>query len=341
MIEQIRQKQRTWLVTGAAGFIGSHLAERLLSLDQRVVAVDNFATGKRENLKAITDAVSPAQAARFTFFEQDISDRDGIAALIVRHVPEVILHQAALGSVPRSIADPLTSHHVNVDGFVNMLEAARGAEVKRFVYASSSSVYGDISGTIKSENTAGECLSPYAVTKRTNELYARVYGKMYGLETVGLRYFNVFGPRQDPQGPYAAVIPRWLSAMSEGRPCVIFGDGTTSRDFCYIDNVVQANLLAALIEPTNPVVNGWVNIACGATTTLEALHAIMRGAVARARGVSEESILPPTREPFRSGDVRHSLADISLAQRELGYVPAYSVAEGIIELVRAHNAQIG
>lgn len=340
MIERIRQTQRTWLVTGVAGFIGSHLAERLLGLDQRVIGIDNFATGKRENLKALTEGVSGVQAARFTFFEQDIRDRGGLAALIGQHVPDVILHQAALGSVPRSIADPLTSHQVNVDGFVNMLEAARVAEVKRFVYASSSSVYGDISGTVKSEGISGECLSPYAVTKRTNELYARVYGKMYGLETVGLRYFNVFGPRQDPNGPYAAVIPRWMSAMGEGRSCVIFGDGSTSRDFCYIDNVVQANLLAASIEGNNPVVHSWVNIACGATTTLQGLYEMLRTAVAHSRGASEDSIPKPTYETFRSGDVRHSLADISLAKRELGYMPAYSVNEGIIELVRAHNAQI-
>ena len=330
-----RIPQRTWLVTGAAGFIGSHLVERLLDLEQRVIAIDNFSTGKRENLEAVRSAVSPEKAALLTFFEQDIRDREGLVTLVTKHVPDVVLHQAALGSVPRSIADPLTSHQVNVDGFVHMLEAARAAKVRRFIYASSSSVYGDTDGGQKSEGTLGNCLSPYAVTKRTNELYAQVYGRTYGMETVGLRYFNVFGARQDPEGPYAAVIPRWLAALSNRQGAVIFGDGTTSRDFCYVANVVQANLLAASVAPTEGVINGVVNIGCGATTSLIELHGLLRDAVASAQGIAP-SELPELRfEPFRAGDVRHSLADITLATSALGYEPTYSVAEGIKELVRS------
>ena len=323
------------LVTGAAGFIGSHLVERLLGLEQRVIAIDNFSTGKRENLEAVRGAVSPEKAALLTLFEQDIRDREGLATLVTKHVPDVVLHQAALGSVPRSIMDPLTSHQVNVDGFVNMLEAARAAKVKRFVYASSSSVYGDTGGGQKSEGILGNCLSPYAVTKRTNELYAQVYGRTYGMETVGLRYFNVFGARQDPEGPYAAVIPRWLAALSKRESVVIFGDGSTSRDFCYVANVVQANLLAASAAPTEGVINGVVNIGCGATTSLIELQALLRDAVASAKGIEPSEIPQPRFEPFRAGDVRHSLADITRATSALGYEPTYSVAEGIKELVRS------
>jgi UDP-N-acetylglucosamine 4-epimerase len=327
--------RRTWLVTGAAGFIGSHLTERLLHLGQRVVAIDNFATGKRENLDAVRAAVGAERAAQLAFFEQDIRDREGLVALVKQHVPEVILHQAALGSVPRSISDPLTSHQVNVDGFVNMLEAARTSGVRRFVYASSSSVYGDLEISPKIESKIGNCLSPYAATKRTNEIYAQVYGRTYGMETVGLRYFNVFGPRQDPNGPYAAVIPRWLAAMANREPSTIFGDGSTSRDFCYVANVVQANLLAAAVAADNSVVNGVVNIACGATTSLVELHEMLRAQVARVKGLEVSSIPAPTLEPFRKGDIKHSLADITLAREALGYQPSHSVSDGVEELVRA------
>lgn len=330
----LKGQQRTWLVTGAAGFIGSHLVERLLGLDQRVIALDNFSTGTPANLEAVRSAVAADKAALLTFFEQDIRDREGLIDLLTKHVPDVILHQAALGSVPRSIADPLTSHQVNVDGFVHILEAARIAKVKRVIYASSSSVYGDIGGGQKREGTLGSCLSPYAVTKRTNELYAQVYGRTYGMETVGLRYFNVFGPRQDPQGPYAAVIPRWLEALSRLESPVIFGDGTTSRDFCYVANVVQANLLAASASPAEEVINSVVNVGCGATTTLVELHELLRRAVASAKGISPAAMPAARFEPFRAGDVQHSLADIALAVQALGYEPAYSVAEGITELVR-------
>ena len=213
--------QKTWLVTGAAGFIGSHLVERLLTLGQRVVALDNFSTGSRKNIDIVREAVSPEHAALLAFFEQDIRDREGLTSLMQQHKPDVILHQAALGSVPRSIAEPIASHQSNVDGFINMLEAARVSGVKRFVYASSSSVYGDIGEGPKVEDSIGNCLSPYAATKRIDEIYAQVFGRVYDLETVGLRYFNVFGPRQDPNGPYAAVIPRWLAAMARKEQIVV------------------------------------------------------------------------------------------------------------------------
>ena len=328
------ETQHTWLVTGAAGFIGSHLTERLLTLRQRVVAIDNFATGKRQNIEAVRNSVSSDTSALLTFFEHDIRDREGLVALVKQHAPDVILHQAALGSVPRSIADPVTSHQVNVDGFVNVLEAARASGVRRFIYASSSSVYGDIDMSPKVESKIGNCLSPYAVTKRANELYAQVYGRTFGLETIGLRYFNVFGPRQDPNGPYAAVIPRWLATMCKREPSVIFGDGTTSRDFCFVANVVQANILAASVSSENSLINGVVNVACGDTTSLRDLHEMLRASVAKHRGVDSDSIPEASMEPFRKGDIKHSLADIGLARQHLGYQPSHTVADGIDELVR-------
>lgn len=327
--------QRTWLVTGSAGFIGSHLVERLLSLDQRVVGIDNFSTGKRENLNLVCSRVSPERAARFTFFEHDIRDRAGLCQLVTSHAPAVVLHQAALGSVPRSIADPLASHESNVDGFINILEAARQARVARIVYASSSSVYGDIEGSPKVEGRIGHCLSPYAATKRINEIYGQVYGRVYGMEVVGLRYFNVFGPRQDPDGPYAAVIPRWLAAMLRREPAVIYGDGKTSRDFCYIENVVQANILAATVPSSSKAINSLVNIACGTTTTLIELEELLRQAVSQLLGYAPGYLPHPRFEPFRQGDIQHSLAAIEFAKEALGYLPTYSVAEGISELVQS------
>jgi UDP-N-acetylglucosamine 4-epimerase len=327
--------QRTWLVTGAAGFIGSHIVERLLTLDQRVIGVDNLSTGSMNNVEAVRRSVASEKAARFVFFEQDIRDRDSICELVSRHTPNVILHQAALGSVPRSIVDPVSSHESNVDGFINILEAARRARISRVVYASSSSVYGDIGEGSKVEARIGNCLSPYAATKRIDEVYAQVFGRVYGMETVGLRYFNVFGPRQDPNGPYAAVVPRWLAAMSHREPVTIFGDGSTSRDFCYIANVVQANLLAATVGAENKVINAVVNIACGATTTLLELEELLRLSVASMRGIDPEALPKPHFEPFRKGDIPHSLANIDLAREALGYHPSHSVEEGINELVRA------
>ncbi len=326
--------QKTWMVTGAAGFIGSHLVERLLMLGQKVVGLDNFATGKRANLHAIERVVAPDSWELFSFVEGDIRDADGVKAVFDEFKPEIVLHQAALGSVPRSLAEPLVSHAVNVDGFVNVVDAARRSGPKRFVYASSSSVYGDIEDGEKVEGRIGNQLSPYATTKRTNELYAQVYSRSYGIETVGLRYFNVFGPRQDPDGPYAAVIPRWLAALSRSEKSTIFGDGTTSRDFCYIANVVQANVLAGMASSGSEVINGVVNIACGATTSLTRLWTMLRDEVASVRGIDPESIPAVEYQPFRKGDILHSRADISLARRSLSFHPTYSVAEGIRELVK-------
>jgi len=331
--------QKTWLVTGAAGFIGSHLVDRLLSLGQRVIGVDNFSTGSAKNLQSVRDSVSSDKAALLTFFELDIRDREGVRALIQQHAPDVVLHQAALGSVPRSIADPISSHQSNVDGFMNVLDGARQTNVRRFVYASSSSVYGDIGDGAKIEAKIGSCLSPYAATKRIDEVYAQVFGRVYGIETIGLRYFNVFGARQDPNGPYAAVIPRWLAAMSKREQIVVYGDGSTSRDFCYVANVVQANILAALAPPTSAVINGVVNIACGETTSLTRLQELLRVHISRCRGWRPEDIPAPRYESFRKGDIPHSLADISLAKRELGYFPSHTVEEGLAELVGTELAQ--
>lgn len=326
--------RKTWFVTGSAGFIGSHLVERLISLGQRVIGVDNFSTGSRRNIELVRQAVSADKAALYTFFEQDIRDRQGLNELMGKHVPDVILHQAALGSVPRSLAEPLVSHESNVDGFLNVLDAARGAGVKRFVYASSSSVYGDASDTTKVEDRIGRLLSPYAATKRINEIYAQVYAESYGMEIIGLRYFNVFGPRQDPEGPYAAVVPRWLAAMASRKQVVVYGDGSTSRDFCYVANVVQANLLAASVASDSPVIGSVVNIACGATTTLLELEQMLRAAVARVRGFAAEDIPAAAHEPFRAGDIAHSLADIRRARELLGYVPTHTVEDGIAELTQ-------
>ena len=325
--------QRSWLVTGAAGFIGSHLVETLLQKGQRVVGIDNFSTGKRENIEYLRETAEPEHKQLFTFFEQDIRDRGGITDLVKKHAPDIILHQAALGSVPRSISDPVASHQSNVDGFLHMLEAARLAQVKRFIYASSSSVYGDITDSSKVESRIGNCLSPYAVTKRCDELYAQVFGRTYGMETIGLRYFNVFGPRQDPEGPYAAVIPRWLEAIRSGEQAVMYGDGSTSRDFCFVRNVVQANILAGTVAADSAAINDVVNIACGATTSLKKLYGLLRDEAARVKGLDVSSIPTPKEEPFRKGDILHSLADITVAQNALGYAPTHSVEQGISELV--------
>jgi len=320
------QRPEKWLVTGAAGFIGSHLVEALLSLDQEVVGLDNLSTGHRHNLDDVKTRVSSIQWARFRFHEGDItrlSDCHAACSGVTR-----VLHQAALGSVPRSMADPLRTHVNNVDGFVTMVEAARVAGVATFVYASSSSVYGDHPDLPKVESRIGRPLSPYAATKCINEIYAGIYSRSFGLPTVGLRYFNVFGPRQDPKGAYAAVIPKWFDAAKVGKEVVINGDGATSRDFCYVANVVQANLLAAM-SSKNLGLDRVYNVAAGRRTTLNELYSkIQRQVVA---------VLPdvPQRQPRylaeRAGDVRHSLADVGLAQSELGYVPSYDVDQGLVE----------
>jgi UDP-N-acetylglucosamine 4-epimerase len=320
----IAANARTWLVTGCAGFIGSNLVEALLKLGQRVVGLDNFATGHRHNLEMVKDEVGAKAWSNFRFIEGDIRDIDTCHEAC--DGVDMVLHQAALGSVPRSIEDPITSHSTNVTGFLNMLVAARDAKVKRFVYAASSAAYGDWPGLPKVEQTIGRPLSPYGAGKYMNELYADVFGRCYGLETVGLRYFNVFGPRQDPEGAYAAVIPKWVASMLRDETVYINGDGETSRDFCYIENVIQANLLSATVG--NPEAAGQVyNVAVGETTTLNELHqALVRLISERVPGLR---IAPPTYRDFRAGDVRYSLADISKAQTLLGYKPIYRAHEGL------------
>ncbi|HVF65618.1 MAG TPA: SDR family oxidoreductase [Casimicrobiaceae bacterium] len=318
------QAPRRWLVTGSAGFIGSHLVEALLAHGQQVVSIDNFATGHRHNLDDVRMVVGEAAWRRHEFREADIADFtscvDACAGV------DVVLHQAALGSVPRSIADPLATHAANATGFVNMLVAARDAGVARFVYAASSSTYGDDEALPKVEERIGKPLSPYAVTKHLNELYAGVFGRCYGMQTIGLRYFNVFGARQDPDGAYAAVIPRWIAAMLDGSQVTIYGDGETTRDFCYIANVVQANLLAACTEDAETY-NELVNVAAGGRTSLNELYASIAHFV-RLRH-PETEIEPVRYEAFRPGDVRHSQADISKAARLLRYQPTHDVREGL------------
>lgn len=314
---------KTWLVTGVAGFIGSNLLEALLNLNQRVVGLDNFSTGQQRNLDEVKALVSPEQWAKFQFIEGDIR-RLGDCHQASQGV-DYILHQAALGSVPRSIEDPITTNANNIDGFLNMLVASRDAQVKRFVYAASSSTYGDHPALPKVEGNIGRPLSPYAVTKLVNELYADVFARTYGFKTIGLRYFNIFGKRQYPNGAYAAVIPKWAAALIRGDDVFINGDGETSRDFCFIDNAVQANLLAATTQ--NPAaVNQVYNVALGERTSLNELYELI------AASLAEHCQLPAANlihRDFRAGDVRHSLADISKAQTLLGYVPAIRIGAGI------------
>jgi UDP-N-acetylglucosamine 4-epimerase len=317
-------RSRTWLVTGVAGFIGSNLLEALLKRGQRVVGLDNFSTGFRHNLEQVCQAVEPAQWARLRFIEGDIRSLETCRAAC--EGVDVVLHEAALGSVPRSIEDPIASHESNVTGFLNMLVAARDAGVKRFVYAASSAAYGDHPGLPKVEETIGRPLSPYGAGKYMNELYADVFGRCYGLATVGLRYFNVFGPRQDPEGAYAAVIPKWIAAMLRGEEVVVYGDGETARDFCHIDNVVQANLLAASVDEPEAL-NRVYNVALGEQTSLNELHASLAKLLAeRDPGFAAPA---PAYRDFRAGDVRFSRADITKARILLGFRPACRVHEGL------------
>lgn len=321
---RLLQQPFRWLITGAAGFIGSHLVERLLLLGQQVVGLDNFATGFPANLEHVRTRVGERNWQRFTFIEADICDIDACREAV--DGARYVLHQAALGSVPRSIADPRSSNRANVEGFLNVLLAARDAKVKSFVYAASSSTYGDHPGLPKVEDQIGKPLSPYAVTKYVNELYADVFSRAYGLDSIGLRYFNVFGPRQDPQGSYAAVIPRWFEQLCRGISPQINGDGETSRDFCFIDNVLQANILAAMIDSTDAV-NRVYNIAVGGRTTLNRLFCLIRDLLASAD--PRVARIEPVYAAFREGDVRHSQADISRARELLGYNPTHSVEEGL------------
>lgn len=326
-IQQLLGAQtRNWVVTGAAGFIGSNLVETLLKHDQRVIGLDNFATGFRRNLSDIEALVTTEQWRRFTIIEGDICDPADCRRAC--QGAGIVLHQAAIGSVPRSITDPATTHAANINGFLNMMLAARDAGVKRFVYASSSSVYGDDLQLPKVEGREGRVLSPYALTKKVDELYAEVFASTYGFASIGLRYFNVFGRRQDPNGAYAAVMPKWFAALLKGEPVFINGDGETSRDFCYIDNAVQANLRAALTGNA-AAINRVYNVAVGQRTTLNELFQQIRALLA-ARDPSLAMSEPVYRD-FRAGDVRHSLADISAARSLLGYAPTHDLASGLRE----------
>lgn len=321
---QLLANPKTWLVTGVAGFIGSNLLETLLKLNQNVVGLDNFATGYQKNLDEVKQSVDDEQWQKFRFIEGDIRDFDTChnAASNVDYV----LHQAALGSVPRSIADPITTNAANITGFLNILEAAKQQSVSSFVYAASSSTYGDHPALPKVEENIGNPLSPYAVTKYVNELYASVYARTYDFNCIGLRYFNVFGKRQDPDGAYAAVIPKWTAAMIKNEQVFVNGDGLTSRDFCYIENTVQMNILAA--TATKDAKNEVYNVAVGDRTTLNDLFASIKTALID-NGVEVEQT--PEYRDFRAGDVRHSQADVSKAQTKLGYAPSHKIQQGILE----------
>lgn len=333
--ERLKGSSRRWLITGVAGFIGSNLLETLLRLDQEVVGLDNFSTGHGHNLDSVSKNVTRDQWKRFHMITGDIRElgrcREACADV------DYVLHQAALGSVPRSIEDPLRTNDSNINGFLNMLVCARDAEVRRFVYAASSSTYGDHPGLPKVEDVIGEPLSPYAVTKYVNELYSSVFARCYGFKTIGLRYFNIFGRRQDPEGAYAAVIPKWIASMIKNEPVYVNGDGETSRDFCYIENAVQANLLAATTE--NPeAIDQVYNVAVGDRTNLNELVSMIRALLVPA--FPHLSDFRPVYRDFRAGDVRHSLADISKAQGLLGYSPTHSINEGLREAMDWYVADL-
>jgi len=324
ILNELKHKQHTWLVTGVAGFIGSNLLETLLKHNQKVIGLDNFATGHQHNLDKVQALVEKNQWQGFTFIKGDIRQLEDCKKACKG--VDYVLHQAALGSVPRSIEDPITTNQTNTDGFLNMLVAARDAEVKGFVYAASSSTYGDHPDLPKQEDKIGNPLSPYAVTKLVNELYAKVFARTYGFKTIGLRYFNIFGYRQDPAGAYAAVIPKWVAAMLHGETVYINGDGETSRDFCFIDNTVQANILAALTD--NPDAKDQVyNVALNDQTSLNQLFNAIRKELLLRK--PELDIPDPVYRDFRAGDVRHSRADISKARTLLGFDPQYKIDEGL------------
>ncbi len=332
--DHLRTNQYTWLITGVAGFIGSNLLENLLILKQKVVGLDNFETGYQHNIdQAIQDATAtleteglPSNADNFTLIEGDIKDLETCNKAC--NGVDFVLHQAALGSVPRSIEDPIRTNSANIDGFLNMLVAARDAKVKRFVYAASSSTYGDHPDLPKVEDKIGNPLSPYAVTKVVNELYASVFASTYGFKTIGLRYFNIFGKRQDPNGAYAAVIPKWVASILKGEEVFINGDGETSRDFCYIANTVQMNLLAALTD-NSAATDQVYNVALNDRTSLNQLYEMIEELlIQKVKGLEKKT---PTYREFRAGDVRHSLADITKAKELLGYEPSHRIGEGMVE----------
>ncbi len=328
LINRISSTSKVWLITGVAGFVGCNLLERLLNLDQQVVGLDNFATGHRSNLEQIKSKVTQTQWNRFKLIEGDIrrlSDCQKACSGV-----DYVLHQAALGSVPRSILDPITTNETNIQGFLNMLVSAREAFVSSFVYAASSSTYGDHPGLPKVEDQIGKPLSPYAVTKLVNEHYAQVFFRIHNFNSIGLRYFNIFGAHQDPDGAYAAVIPKWIAAMIKNEPVWINGDGETSRDFCYVENAIQANLLAATITEMNSL-NQIYNISVGERTSLNQLFEMIRS-ILEPRYPHLKFYKPNYRD-FRNGDVRHSLADISKAKKMLGYVPTHGIYEGLLQSV--------
>lgn len=327
--KQLVSKQYTWLITGVAGFIGSNLLSALLRHNQKVVGLDNFATGFQKNLDEILDEIEPAQRNNFIFYKGDICKIDDCRKAVAG--VDFVLHQAALGSVPRSIATPEITNETNVTGFLNMLIAAKDAKVKRFIYASSSSVYGDSPVLPKKEGHVGNPLSPYAVSKYTNELYAKAFSNCYGIDTIGLRYFNIFGPRQNPQGPYAAVIPLWITSLLKDEDVYINGDGETSRDFCFIENAIQANLLAALVQDKQAL-NQVYNVTVGEQTTLNQLYKMISSHLS----VSKQ----PVYRDFRGGDILHSLADVNHAQKMLGYSPMYNVKKGLGQTIEWFRAKV-
>ncbi len=332
----LKSSPRTWLITGVAGFIGSNLLETLLTLDQKVIGLDNFSTGFQHNLDEVQSRVSDEHWQLFTFIKGDICNletcRQSCSSV------DYVLHQAALGSVPRSIEDPLITNENNISGFLNMLVAARDENVQRFVYAASSSTYGDHPGLPKVEDETGNPLSPYAVTKLVNELYAEVFARAYNFKTIGLRYFNIFGQRQDPNGAYAAVIPMWFAGLIKNDTVYINGDGETSRDFCFIDNAVQANLLAATVDD-EAAVNQVYNVAFGERTTLNELYQLIKERVVTANAATGEA--RPQYRDFRAGDVRHSLADISKAKEHIGYDPQFSVQNGLDKAAKWYLTNLG
>jgi len=326
--ESLESKKSVWLVTGAAGFIGSHLVEELLALNQEVIGIDNFLTGKKTNLDLIQRAQPKNFKNNFSFHEIDITNADQLNEL-----PKIdyVLHQAALGSVPRSIENPIDTNHHNVSGFLNMLVFAKNQGIEKFIYASSSSVYGDHPALPKTEKETGNLLSPYALSKKVDELYAEIFSRIYKIKTVGLRYFNVFGPRQDPNGQYAAVIPKWINATLLNKAIKINGDGSTSRDFCYVKNVVQANILAALGDMPDKNA-GIYNISCGGSTTLNELARFIQDEIA----LYFENLKPEIiYQDFREGDIKHSIADISMASTFLGYDPEYDFESGMKETINS------
>ncbi len=337
----LQKEQKTWLVTGNAGFIGSNLVEFLLLNDQKVVGLDNFSTGYRHNIDDVLQSVGADKEKNFTFIEGDIADLETCRKACEN--VDIVLHQAALGSVPRSIDDPITSNRSNITGFLNMITAAKDAGIKRFVYASSSSVYGDSKELPKVEERTGNVLSPYAAMKATNELYGSVFHKVYGMETLGLRYFNVFGRRQDPNGAYAAVIPKWIGSMLKGEEVYINGDGETSRDFTYIDNVIQMNVLAGLTD--NPEAFGEAfNVAVGGRNTLNELYDIIIEKLSthlEEKGKTFDKTKKPIYRDFRPGDIRHSNADISKAKRLVGYEPTHDIDKGMEEAIAWYVEYIG